>query len=134
MGSDSGHVSERIARDAGEVYAYVADLAHIPQWAPGLGDAVERAGDDWFVTGALGRVRVVLAPVNDFGVLDHYVTVESGQEFLNPVRVVPYGTGCEITFTVRRAEGATDAEFARDAAAVAADLARLREILEKRGG
>ncbi|MEA2354392.1 MAG: hypothetical protein QOD61_521, partial [Solirubrobacteraceae bacterium] len=41
------------------------------------------------------------------------------------------GPGCEVVFTVRRREGMTDADFARDAEAVAADLAALKRLLDR---
>jgi hypothetical protein len=130
MPSDSLHVAERIDRPADAVYAYVADPAHIAEWAPGLGDQVEQVDGEWFVASPMGRVKVVFAPANEFGVLDHEVTLPTGERFANPLRVVPYGNGSEIVFTVRRTPGMSDADHRRDAAAVAADLARLKQILE----
>ena len=130
MVSDSVQVAERISRTAEDVYAYVAQPTHIADWAPGLGDRVERDGDDWFVHTGMGRVRVAFAPPNEFGVLDHEVTLPSGERFYNPLRVVGYGDGSEIVFTVRRSPGMSDAELERDANAVSADLRRLKQILE----
>jgi Polyketide cyclase / dehydrase and lipid transport len=131
MATDSVHVAERIACPAAAVYAYVVDPRHIPDWAPGLGDKVEQVDGDWFVATGMGRVKLVFAAANDLGVLDHEVTLPTGEVFLNPLRVVPYGDGCEITFTVRRMPGVPDADFDRDVAAVTADLARLRRILAR---
>jgi hypothetical protein len=131
MTTDSAHVAERIDCSAAEVYAYVSDPKHIPDWAPGLGQGVEEVDGDWFVETGMGRVKVVFVPPNDYGVLDHEVTFPTGEVFLNPVRVVPYGDGCEIAFTVRRMAGVSDADFTRDVAAVTADLARLRRILDR---
>ena len=134
MTSDTAHLAERIARPAGEVYAYAADPAHLAHWAPGLGSTVEQVDGQWFVGGGgTGRVRVEFAPDNSFGVLDHVVTLPTGEAFLNPLRVVPYGDGCEIVFSVRRGPGTPDEEFAGDCALVAADLARLRAIMEGAG-
>jgi uncharacterized protein YndB with AHSA1/START domain len=131
MTTDSAHVAERIDCSAAEVYAYVSDPKHIPDWAPGLGDAVEQVDGDWFVETGMGRVKVAFEAPNDYGVLDHEVTLPTGEVFVNPVRVVPYDDGCEIAFTVRRMPGVSDADFARDTAAVVADLARLRRILAR---
>ncbi|WP_030440368.1 SRPBCC family protein [Actinoplanes subtropicus] len=130
MASDSVQVAERIQRAAADVYDYVARPDHIADWAPGLGDTVERAGEDWFVCGPMGRVKVMFAPANGFGVLDHEVTLPSGERFYNPLRVVGYGEGCEIVFSVRRWPGMSDAELERDVKAVSGDLRRLKQILE----
>src|SRR5262249_62238442 len=78
----------------------------------------------------MGRVGFAFVPHNEFAVLDHEVTLPSGEVFYNPMRVVPDGEACEVVFTLRRQPGMSDEEFERDAAAVAADLAALKRILE----
>lgn len=58
-----------------------------------------------------------------------------GRVIYNPLRVISDGDGdgsSEVVFALRRLPGVTDEEFARDAAAVAADLARLKRIVEGR--
>jgi hypothetical protein len=130
MTSESRHVAQRIARPADEVYGYAGDPANIPEWAPGLGSGVEKVDGAWFVDTPMGRVRVAFAERNAFGVLDHDVTLPSGEVVSNPMRVLPDGDGCEVVFTVRRRPGMSDDEFAADADAVAADLARLKRIVE----
>jgi hypothetical protein len=78
----------------------------------------------------MGRVEVVFAPENEFGVLDHVVRLPDGREVPNPLRVVPIDDGAEVVFHVRRREGMSDDDFAADAAAVTRDLETLRRILE----
>jgi hypothetical protein len=130
MTTDTEHLGERIDRPAADVYEYVADPANLPHWAAGLGASVECVDGDWFVDSPMGRVGLAFAPRNDYGVLDHTVTLPTGQTFLNPMRVVPYDDGCEVVFSVRRAPGTGDGDFTRDVGLVAADLARLKKILE----
>ncbi|HEY8981803.1 MAG TPA: SRPBCC family protein [Streptomyces sp.] len=131
--TDSLHLAVRIARPAAVVYRYAADPAHLPAWAHGLGDTVEKTDGAWVAhSDLLGRVTVTFTPDNDLGVLDHYVTFPTGETVHNPIRVIPYGDGqCEFVFTLRRQPGVSDAEFERDAAMVGADLARLKELLEQ---
>jgi Polyketide cyclase / dehydrase and lipid transport len=124
------HISERIGRPPGEVYEYAVDPANVPEWAPGLGSAVENVDGRWFVETPMGRAGFAFVERNAFGVLDHEVTLPSGEVFYNPMRVIPDGDGCEVVFTVRRLPGMSDDEFDRDAGLVAADLARLKKILE----
>ena len=133
MRFESRHLSERIDRPAREVYEFAVEPANLPSWAPGLGSAVEQVDGQWFVQTSMGRVGLAFAPRNEFGVLDHDVTMPSGEVVYNPLRVIADGEGCEIVFTLRRREGMTDAEFAADARAVAADLARLKRLLEAGG-
>ncbi len=44
----------------------------------------------------MGRVALAFVPRNDFGVLDHDVTLPSGETVYNPMRVIADGTGCEV--------------------------------------
>ena len=130
MWFESKHLSERIDRPAREVYEFAMEPANLPRWAPGLGTAVEQVDGRWFVQTSAGRLGLAFAPRNDFGVLDHDVSLPSGEVVYNPMRVIADGDGCEIVFTLRRREGVTDEEFAADAQAVAADLARLKRLME----
>jgi Polyketide cyclase / dehydrase and lipid transport len=127
----SRYLSESIDRPAAEVYEYAVDPANLPEWAPGLGTSVEKVGEEWFVETPMGRVAFAFAERNDFGVLDHDVTLPSGETFSNPMRVIADGDRCEVVFTLRRQPDVTDDEFERDAAAVAGDLARLKRLLER---
>ena len=132
MATESRHIAEWIDRPAGAVYEYASDPANLPRWAPGLGSSVEKTGGRWFVETSMGRVGFAFAPRNDYGVLDHDVTLPSGEVVCNPMRVIADGSGCEVVFTLRRRPGMSDAEFGEDAAAVAADLGRLKQVLEGR--
>ena len=130
MASGSRHISERIDLPAEEVYAYAVDPANVPEWAPGLGTTVENVDGRWYVESPMGRVGLAFVERNAFGVLDHEVTLPSGETIYNPMRVIPDGDACEVVFTLRRQPGVSDEEFEEDAKAVAADLARLKRIME----
>ncbi len=130
MSDESRHLSTFIDLPAADVYAYASDPANLVHWAAGLGRATRRADASWIVHSPMGVVTVLFAPPNEFGVLDHEVTLATGETVYNPMRVIPDGLGCEVVFTLRRTPTMTDREFARDADAVVADLARLRRILE----
>jgi hypothetical protein len=119
--SPSRHISQWIDAAPDAVYAFASDRAELPRWAAGLADP------------SLADADVEFAPRNELGVLDHVVRLPSGDSVYNPMRVIPLGPGeerCEVVFTLRRRAGVTDAEFEADAAAVAADLATLRGLLE----
>ena len=122
-----------IACGAGWAYDYLRDPRNLPAWAPGLCTSIERVGDEWIAATAQGPVAVRFVERNPFGVLDHHVRVSPGVEFLNPMRVVPNGDGCELMFTLFQAPDVTDEQFEADAALVTADLHRARTILESRG-
>ena len=130
MTSESKQLSEQISRPAAEVYDYACNPANLPEWAPGLGSSVEQVDGRWFADSPMGRVGVAFAPRNDYGVLDHDVTMPSGEIVYNPMRVTKDGSGSEVVFTLRRLPGMSDEDFERDAKTVAADLARLKQVLE----
>ena len=129
---ESVHVSTTIDRPADEVYAYAADPRNLSHWAAGLAhQEVELVDGVWVVDSPMGRVTVDFAPPNVFGVLDHEVTLPSGEAVSNPMRVIPNGDGCDVVFTVRRRDGVSVNEFADDTKAVAADLATLRDLMQR---
>lgn len=128
---DSRHLSRIIHRTREDVYAFAADPRNLPLWAEGLaGSDVRREAEAWSMNSPMGRVLVRFTPTNELGVLDHVVTLADGSSTLNPMRVLAWGDeASEVVFTVRR--GTASAEhFAADVEAVAADLDRLRDVLE----
>lgn len=121
-------VSISIACPPARVYAFVADPENLPRWAHGLSRSVRRSGDGWIVETATGPMRVAFVARNELGVLDHRVTIAPGVEVLNPMRVVPNGTGSEVMFTLFERPGMTLDE---DAGLVERDLRTLKTLLER---
>jgi uncharacterized protein YndB with AHSA1/START domain len=121
---------ESIDASPERVYAFVADPVNMPRWAPNFGHRIRRDGDAWVMETADGPFRVRFAPDNDLGVLDHWVTPPGGAEIHNPMRVVANGTGSVISFTLVQQGDWSDEQLAADAGLVAADLARLRSLIE----
>jgi polyketide cyclase/dehydrase/lipid transport protein len=130
MPSQSRQISASIDRPAAEVYDYACDPANLPAWAPGLGSSVENIDGHWFVETPAGPAGFAFVERNEFGVLDHEVTLPSGEVIHNPMRVVPNGDGCEVVFSLRRLPGMSAEDFERDAGLVQADLTRLKHVLE----
>ena len=129
---DVRNVSESIRHSRSNVYAFVANGENIPRWAAGLGSDVQRADGDWIVRGGpLGEVRVRFAPRNDLGVLDHDVTLPTGEIVHNPLRVIPNGSGSTIIFTLLRRAGVSNQQFDDDSQAVQKDLSTLKGLLER---
>jgi uncharacterized protein YndB with AHSA1/START domain len=128
----SRHVSRVIAASPQSVYDFAANPDNLALWAAGLAQAdVVRRGELLLVESPMGQVTVRFAPRNDFGVIDHDVTLPSGDVVNNPVRVLSHPLGAEIVFTVRQL-GLSDEEFDRDCATVAEDLERLKQLVEGR--
>jgi hypothetical protein len=132
MVSESVHVATTIDRPLAEVYEYVADPRHLSAWAAGLAHQdVEQVDGHWVAESPMGRVTIGFTPPNELGVLDHDVTLPSGETVHNAMRVVPNGDGCDVVFTVQRRPEMDDAAFAADAQTVQSDLETLRSLLER---
>ena len=125
--SITAHIDAPPAR----VYEVAHDPWNLPCWAPSFFLEVERQDDQWVVRSPLGRAVIEFAPLNEEGVLDHTLRLDSGETFVNHMRVSPSGDGSEISFALARREGMSDAQFAADAELVAADFARLKAIVER---
>jgi hypothetical protein len=132
MVHQSIHVGTTIDRPAGDVYDYASDPMNLSSWAAGLAQQdVQLVSGQWVVDSPMGRIVVAFAARNDFGVLDHDVTLPGGDTVRNPMRVIPNGDGCDVVFTVRRRAGMSETDFAADVEAVTADLAALRTLMER---
>ncbi|MCT2178489.1 SRPBCC family protein [Brachybacterium muris] len=130
--SETRHVTTIIDRPAAEVYDFVRDPQNLPRWAAGLGGTdVQHEVEQWSMNTPMGRVLISFVPENPYGVLDHSVTLPTGESTLNPMRVISVDDQrSEVIFSLRRA-AMSEEEFEADADAVAEDLAELKEILEK---
>jgi uncharacterized membrane protein len=124
------HVSVSIGRPPDAVYAFAATIENLPKWAAGLSKTLRNVNGEWIVDGPVGTVKVRFSERNTLGVLDHDVVLPSGAVVHNAIRVVPNGTGSEVTFVLLRQPGVTDAAFEDDARAVERDLRTLKALLE----
>ena len=105
---ESAHISTTIDRRADDVYAFASDPRNLARWASGLANGVVESHDGaWVVESPMGRVTVAFAPPNPFGILDHRVTLPSGETVDNPMRVIPNADGCDVVFTVHRRAAST---------------------------
>ena len=123
-------LSVSIDRPPKQVYAFVRTAENLPQWASGLGKSVRKSGAGWILETDSGPLGLHFVADNDLGVLDHVVTLAPGVEVLNPMRVVPNGSGSEVSFTLFELPGMTADQFEKDAATVERDLRTLKRVLE----
>jgi Polyketide cyclase / dehydrase and lipid transport len=125
------HISVSINRSAAQVYEFASNPENLPKWAAGLSGSIKNIDEEWITEAPMGRVKVKFAEKNQFGVLDHDVTLPSGVKVYNPMRVFPNKDGSELVFTLYRGPDVSDQEFAEDARSVEKDLAKLKTLLEK---
>ena len=124
-------VSEPIAAPAPQVYDFARRMENLPRWASGLASGIQHENGIWFTESPMGRVKVAMAPRNDFGVLDHDVTLPNGAVVHNALRVSPAGDGCVVAFVVLRMPDTTAPAFDSDIAHVARDLKALKTLMEQ---
>ena len=132
MPFESRVVSETVSAPAETVYAFARKMENLPRWASGLASGIEKRDGEWFTDSPMGKVKVVMAAENPYGVLDHDVTLPNGVTVHNALRVTPAGDGCVLTFILLRMPGTTQAVFEADVAHVRRDLQALRRVLESR--
>lgn len=125
------HISIAIDRPIEEVYGFLAEPTNFQKWAEGLGGEFSHVeGTTYRVKTPMGPMRVMFSEPNRYGVLDHAVIPDSGAAMHNPMRALANGSGSEVVFTLFRRPEMTDDDFARDAEWIAADLGRLKKLLE----
>jgi hypothetical protein len=71
-------------------------------------------------------MQVRFVEPNSFGVLDHDVSLESGETAFNSMRVLPNGSGSELVMVLFQRPSMSRDQFQRDVEAVTDDLARMR--------
>jgi predicted homoserine dehydrogenase-like protein len=120
-----------VDRPLAQVYAYTTEPLNMVHWASGVGSSIVPKGDAYAVMTEAGPAQLRFAPRNEFGVLDHVVTLADGTEVNVPMRVVANGEGAVVMLVLLRLPSMSDSEFARDEAWMRRDLARLKEILER---
>lgn len=126
----SRHISISIKKPAKLVYDFVSDPANLPKWAAGLSGSIRKEGGTWIAESPMGAVQVAFVPHNDLGVLDHNVTLPSGETVYNPMRAFSNADGCEVVFTLFQLPGMTEKQYVQDAKLVEMDLLQLKEIAE----
>jgi hypothetical protein len=131
MSFKSRHVSISINHPANEVYEFASNPENLPKWAAGISGSVKNVNGDWIAESPMGRVKVKFADKNRFGILDHDVTLPSGETFYNPMRVFPNKDGSELIFTLYQRSGMSDKDFRNDEKQIKADLEKLKALIEK---
>jgi hypothetical protein len=116
------------------VCEFISNPLNLPKWATGLSGSIKNVNGEWFADSPMGQVKIKFVEPNQFGVVDHEVTTESGAVFHNPMRVVPNKDGSEVIFTLFQQADMTDEKFQIDADWVQKDLEKLMIELESESG
>lgn len=126
---ESKTLSISINRNWYEVYETIWRPEDFPKWASGLSkSSLTRKGDAWTGEGPEGPITVTFTDHNEFGVLDHSVTLPDGTAVYVPLRVIRNDEGAEVLLTLWRQPGMSDAQYAADTEWVKRDLLVLKSL------
>ncbi len=123
----------QIDRPSADVYEFASDPENLPKWVKSFCISVKKSEDAWLMETPTGVVEIQFVPANEFGVLDHVVTLPDGKSILIPMRVVANGDGSEVIFTLFRLPEMSDEQFEKDAGMVDSDLRILKDVMEATG-
>jgi len=112
------------------VFDFLADVNNWKTWAPWVRAAKKDSDRDWTVDTDGGPIHLHFVEANSLGVLDHTVTLASGANIYNAMRVSPNGAGSELSMAVLHTPPATNQQFEQDVQAVRDDFARIKKVLE----
>jgi hypothetical protein len=130
--SEFRHLAVPIALPARDVASFAGNPVNLPSWAAGLAGGVRSEGGRWIAASPMGDVEVRFVGDVAAGILDHEVTLPTGETVLNQFRILDDGGRSLAIFHLRREPGVTDEAFESDAAAVQQDLETLRRVLEQK--
>lgn len=127
----SRQISIAINCPANDIYAFASRPENLPKWASGLSESgIRKSGDEWVSDSPMGQIHIKFAAQNQFGILDHDVTLPNGEVNYNPFRVIKNESGSEAIFTLYRLPRMSDQDFEQDARMIETDLQKLKSILE----
>ena len=117
-------VTAVLGADAGDVFAYLAEIENLPDWATEFARRLERDGDDYKVVNGLGEFFFEIRSDPATGVIDMDAGPTKDEMALFPTRVVglPDG-GSAFTFTMFQAPGMPDDLFDSQHASLRRELA-----------
>jgi Polyketide cyclase / dehydrase and lipid transport len=95
-----------------EVFAYLADIENLPDWATEFARELKRVDGRYKVVNGLGEFFFELRADRDSGVIDMLAGPREDALQLFPTRVVPLSDGgSAYTFTMFQAPGQPDEQF-----------------------
>ncbi|MFD1602618.1 hypothetical protein ACFSJW_20215 [Flavobacterium artemisiae] len=124
-------ISISINNSREKVYQFASNPENFPKWLAFVKSVSKKSDAIWTAESDLGKIEIELTPKNEFGIIDHTVTLPDGAKVHNPLRVIENGKGSEVTFTLFKLPAKTDEEFNADSDLVKEDLQTLKNLLEE---
>ena len=122
-------VTATFAAPPDEVFAYLADIENLPEWATEFARELKLVDGRYKVVNGLGEIFFEIRADRDSGVIDMLAGPSEDSLALFPTRVVPVaGGGSAFTFTMFQAPDQPAEQFEQQHASLLREL----ENLEKR--
>ena len=112
-----------------DVFAYLADIENLPQWATEFARELVRDGDDYKVVNGLGEFFFDIRADAATGVIDMYAGPTKDQMAVFPTRVVALPDGrTAYTFTMFQAPDMADELFESQHASLRREFAQIERM------
>jgi hypothetical protein len=114
------------------VFAYMADIEHLPQWATEFARELLREGDDYKVVNGLGEFFFTIAADPASGVIDMFAGATKDAMAVFPTRAVGLPDGrTAYSFTMFQAPGMPDELFDAQHASLQREFANIERLLDR---
>ena len=116
------------------VFDYMADIAHLPEWATEFARELRRDGDDYKVVNGLGEFYFRIDADRSSGVIDMFAGPSKAQMGVFPTRAVALPDGrTAYSFTMFQAPDMTDELFEAQHASLRREFANIERLLGRSG-
>jgi hypothetical protein len=118
--------------DRQTVFAYIADIEHLPEWATEFARELRREGDDHKVINGLGEFFFAISADEDSGVIDMFAGPAKEQMAVFPTRVIGLPDGrTAYSFTMFQGPDMPDDLFESQYESLQREFANIDRILQR---
>ena len=121
--------------DVREVFEYMADIEHLPEWATEFARELRREGDSYKVVNGLGEFYFAIEADERSGVIDMFAGPAKDEMAIFPTRTVGLPDGrTAYSFTMFQGPGMPDELFDAQYASLQREFDNLERILSRQRG
>jgi hypothetical protein len=115
-----------------DVFDYLADVEHLPEWATEFARELRREGDDYKVVNGLGEFWFRIEADSDSGVIDMFAGPAKDRMAVFPTRAIALPDGrTAYTFTMFQAPDMSDDLFDAQHESLQREFANIERVLNR---
>jgi hypothetical protein len=115
-----------------DVFAYLSDIEHLPEWANEFARELRREGDDYKVVNGLGEFWFRIEADPDSGVIDMFAGPAKDRMAVFPTRAVALPDGrTAYTFTMFQGPDMSDDLFDAQHSSLQREFANIERVLNR---